>query len=125
MKNFKYILIIFTLVFTSCKKDVIDRYLELKKSYKPSATKDVISSPDFNWKTTVDYELEINPHNKGVIVVSDTEGNVVYRALVQPNAKHIAKITVDANIKSLIVFYNGNSEIIEIVKNGYYKSKLI
>lgn len=127
MKNLLVLLALVSFLATSCKKDLIEKYEKTKATnpvQKVSATKDIKVSENFEWSTTNEVELTINPTKSGLLLVQNEMGEVFYRAFVKAGAPFQAKFSLQNKNPKMYIYFNGAMEEVSIVPGLKYSSNL-
>lgn len=100
-------MLIVVLLF-SCKKD-----RENTEAAKTSAGEQVISidelnaSEDFDWNTTTKQMLKLTGYANSVVVISNSEGQEIHKAMLIKNEPYEVEIIVPRTEKKLTAAYMG------------------
>jgi hypothetical protein len=119
MKNLILILSLVTLLGTSCKKDLVERYENTKPAAAPSVTKtrDIKVASNFDWSTSNEMGVEITPKTSGLLLIQSANAEVFYKAYLQAGVKHSTKITMQNKHEKMFIYFNGAQEEV-VVKPG-------
>lgn len=119
MKRIIFILIMFTVLISSCKKDNIT-----PDPIKPS-TKDVIADPNFDWKTTKEITLnviglkQVNPNISNVLQIKSSNGDTIYyKDIIKMNSDYTIKFAVPSTETKVILTYGTKTQTINLTSNS-------
>jgi hypothetical protein len=117
MKNLKtsvFVLLIGVFVF-GCKK-----VENASSSEKPITNfKQIVSSPDFNWKNTHQVNLKIAAANVPVaisntLVITTETGETIFKKLHKMNESFLAPITLPKSVKKVIITYGSIKKTVAV-----------
>lgn len=119
MKRVFFILIMFMVLISSCKKDNIT-----PDTTKPS-TKDVIADPNFDWKTTKEITLnviglkQVNPNISNVFQIKSSNGDTIYyKDIIKMNSDYTIKFAVPSTETKVIIIYGTKTQTINLTSNS-------
>lgn len=118
------LLVLFTIGFTSCKKDLIPTEPKSVQVEKATKTRDLKVSDNFKWETSNEMQIEITPSKAGLLLIQGANAEVFYKAYLQPGVSHTAKITLQNTHEKMYVYFNGMQEEVNISSGGTVKSNL-
>jgi hypothetical protein len=108
----KSVLFIFALVMvfaTSCKKE-----LTLPDDSTPKDLASIEVPADFDWKTSKDIQLNLTGNSTGIVTVASINGNIYQKAFLNPGQTYEMKLTVPADVSSVLVKFKGQNVTIEL-----------
>ncbi len=128
MKNLKSIILILALISTglvSCKKDYINEVEASKKPIDASKVvnfKDIKVSSAFDWKSTKEININIQPLSTPVkinntLFVKTEKGEVLFSKLQTMSEAFSGKIIVPSNLNNLVISFGTISKTETITNN--------
>ncbi len=128
MKNIYPLLILVFIFLISCQKKEFEEMVENNNDPEPvESMDDLIATETFDWQTTKEIELFIeglpSPYpNATTLLVSASNGQTVYKKLVQINESFSVLLTVPSYETSLKIDCKGLKETIAIENGEAYFS---
>ena len=110
------LLVLLTIVFSSCKKEFQDVKPE-QTSGKIKSMSEMNVPSGFNWKTTQSVGLELTVSSRSSLVVKSSTGVIYNKALIQPSDTYKANIAIQIYEKELNIVINGVSHVLQINNN--------
>lgn len=105
MKRNLLLLITLVVVFlSSCKKDEIQPPIKPK----PQTMDELVASPNFNWKTTKEYQFVLKGNFNSVVKIVASSGSLYHKALLKANTVYTTKVTLPSYEKKIRLQYQGN-----------------
>jgi hypothetical protein len=108
------IVLIITISFASCKKDLNLGEPLPKEGQKATKTRDLKVSNTFNWSTINEMQVEINPNKAGLLIIQGEKAEVFHKAYLQPKVKYIARLTLSNLHNNVVVYFNGAKEELKV-----------
>jgi hypothetical protein len=103
-----------TISFASCKKDLSLGEPLPKQGHKATKTSDLKVSNTFKWSTINEMQIEINPNKAGLLIIQGEKAEIFHKAYLQPKVKHIARLTLSNLHNNVIVYFNGAKEELKV-----------
>jgi hypothetical protein len=111
MKNVLIFLFSVTVVFSACKRNIQE---EEPTPTGPVTMDDLVVNSDFDWKTTVDYELSITSSANNIVEVVSMEGTVYQRAFISAGQTYVMKLTLPSYTEKVKVKFMGKEKEVEL-----------
>ncbi|PKP50979.1 MAG: hypothetical protein CVT92_13890 [Bacteroidetes bacterium HGW-Bacteroidetes-1] len=106
-------IILFTVVFTSCKKD---RFIGPDTT--PENMEQLTVPTSFDWKTTKDVQLTLTANSSGIVEVTNSQGVVYQKAFLTQSQPYTMKLTVPVYEKNVKAKFMGQEQDIELSANN-------
>lgn len=87
-------------LFVSCEKEPV-------VNPDPKTMEELIVHETFDWKTTVDYQFNIQGTISRVIMITAADGSVYKKGLLSADKPYSVKLALPAYVKSVRLKYNG------------------
>lgn len=97
------------LTVVSCRKDI-------DHTPNPDVTNmdDLKVSPDFNWKTFENYQLDLTANENGMVSVISAQGIVLQKAYLKQGQTYSMKLAVPADQNSVKLLFRGKIAELEL-----------
>ena len=113
-----------TISFASCKKDLSLGEPLPKQGQKATKTSDLKVSNTFKWSTINEMQVEINPNKAGLLIIQGAKAEVFHKAYLQAKVKHVARLTLSNLHNNVIVYFNGAKEDLKVSAGTAVKCNL-
>ncbi len=106
MKKMMLIFAVLTILFTSCKKDLIENEEFPGEQINDKTMVDLTVDEDFNWKTTKDIQVNLTGATKGVVLINSAEGDNYHKGMLTSGVEYETKITVPTYVNEVQLAYD-------------------
>ena len=103
--NLIVIMIIGIIILSSCRKEVVQPTANVAN--KPQNMNELVASPTFDWKTTIDYQLTLSGSYNEVITIKSKSGVVFHKGFMKSSTSYKLNITIPSSEKSIHLIYHG------------------
>lgn len=117
MKKIFAIAFMITLLGTSCKKDLIDRYEGSKVPKNHTAatsTSELKVDQKFEWKTTQEVNLNLTGYANSQVVIITPSGEILEKSMLKNNESYKTSISVPTTEKKVFLLYMGQKIAIDL-----------
>ncbi len=121
--NFLFSLIL-VIAFSSCKKQLIEKYEDTKSTAVVKATKDIKAPSNFNWNTanTVSFKFtrKIGDARKSTLKIYNTADNsILFKKLQSASESYSDVIELPAYVNKITVVYDGTTTNYTLNSNNF------
>jgi len=111
MRKFLVLMFISTLTLWSCNKDVdFEKVTPEKKSFS-----EIEVQPNFDWKTTIEYEFSIKGYANNILKITSENGQKVYQStMLKKDTNVLINISLPAYEKTVRLKYMGQDVIVDL-----------
>lgn len=88
----------------SCKKDDV----QPPAKQKPQTMDELVASPNFNWKTTKEYQFVLKGNYNSIVKITAQSGTLYHKAILKANTVYAIKVTLPSYEKKVRLQYLGN-----------------
>lgn len=115
MKNYKFLL--FTLfvgaILVSCQKEVNDNVAP----DPGTGIENLNISPDFDWSTTSEYEVQFSAYANSLVTITTTDGKMLKVAMLSNETPTTVRFSAPTYVKKVKLDYLGNEAELELSDN--------
>lgn len=113
MKKVALYLTVISLSFTACKKDL--EMVEPEPSpNQVTAMEDLKATPEFDWKTTKEIQIEVKANMKAVLYIKSASGTVYHKSMLTTGETFHSAITIPSLENELEIVLGGQSKLIPV-----------
>ncbi|MDP1725576.1 MAG: hypothetical protein Q8M15_02240 [Bacteroidota bacterium] len=121
MKKLFAIAFMITLLGTSCKKDLLDRYEDSKVADKHTAatsTSELKVDQKFDWKTTQEVNLNLTGYANSQVMIITPSGEILEKSMLKTNELYKTTISVPTTQKNIFLLYMGQKISIDLTSEN-------
>lgn len=110
-----------TLLGTSCKKDLLDRYEDSKVADKHTAatsTSELKVDQKFDWKTTQEVNLNLTGYANSQVMIITPSGEILEKSMLKTNELYKTTISVPTTQKNIFLLYMGQKISIDLTSEN-------